>query len=79
MHKLSLTRLRANLYQVVDKVIETGEPVEIERHRKKVRIVLVETKPKLERLKKHSGTIIGNPDDIVHMDWSSEWNANQDI
>ena len=41
MHRLSLTRLRANLYNIVDQVIETGEPVEIERHNKKVMVIPV--------------------------------------
>ncbi len=35
--------------------------------------IATETKlDKLSRLKKRK-SIIGNPDDIVHMDWLSEW------
>ena len=71
--KLSLTKARADLYKIVDRVLETGVPVEIERHGRKIRIVSVRPKSKLDNLVKHPGTIIGDPDEIVHLDWSGEW------
>lgn len=68
--RLSLTQLRANIYQIVDEVIRTGESIEIERRGKIVKIVAVKSaQSKLSRLKKHPGTIIGDPEDLVHMDW----------
>jgi len=73
---ISLTKLRADLYHIVDQVIETGIPVDIERNGKKVRIVAVEKKSKLANLKPHPGTIVGNPDDFIHLDWSSEWKGD---
>jgi hypothetical protein len=47
--------------------------VEIERKGKKLRIVAVSPPSKLENLERHPGTIIGDPEDLVHMDWSAEW------
>ena len=70
---LSLTEFRANLYKIVDEVIKTGVPIEIERKGVKVRLVPEKKKSRLERLVKHPGTIKGDPESIVHMDWSSEW------
>ena len=70
---LSLTKVRADLYKIVDRVLETGNPVEIERRGKKVRIVPVRPPSKLRNLVKRPGTIVGDPEDIVHMDWSDEW------
>ena len=70
---LSLKKVRADLYKIVDKVLETGSPVVIERRGKQVCIVPVRSKSKLDNLVKSPGTIIGDPDDIVHMDWSDEW------
>ncbi len=70
---ISLTKLRGDLYKIVDQVIKTGIPIEIERGGKRVKIVLVQKKSKLANLKAHPGTIIGNPEDFVHLDWSSEW------
>lgn len=74
---ISLTKLRADLYKIVDQVIETGIPVEIERGGSKVKIVAVQKKSKLANLKVHPGTMVGNPNDFVHLDWSSEWKDKQ--
>ena len=71
--RISLTKMRSDLYKIVDRVLETGVPVEIERRGRKVRIVPVRPKSKLESLVKRPGTIVGDPDEIVHMDWSDEW------
>lgn len=76
MH-ISLTQLRANLYKVVDEVIATGKPVEIERKGVIVKLVPEYPKKKLENLVKHPGTLVGDPDEIVHMDWSAEWHEGQ--
>ena len=70
---ISLTKLRADLYKIVDQVIDTGLPVDIERNGKKVRIIALEKKSKLANIKPHPGTIVGNPDELIHLDWSSEW------
>jgi hypothetical protein len=75
--RLSLTKVRSDLYKIGGRVLETGVPVEIERRGKKVKIVPVRQKSKLDNLVKRPGTIIGNPDDIVHMDWSGEWTENR--
>lgn len=70
---LSLTQLRANLYKIVDQVIATGVPVEIERNGIKVKLVPERKRSKLDNLVKHPGTIKGDPEELVHMDWSKEW------
>lgn len=77
--KVTLTQLRADLYKIVDQLIETGVPVEIERKGHKIQIVSVESEDKLKNLKAHPGTIIGNPEDFIHMDWSSEWKEEDSI
>ena len=75
--RISLTKMRSDLYKIVDKVLETGVPVEIERRGRKVRIVPVRPKFKLESLVKRPGTIMGDPDELVHMDWSGEWTESK--
>jgi len=70
---ISLTKLRADLYKIVDQVIQSGIPVVIERNGKQVKIIPVEKKSKLSHLKAHPGTMVGNPDDFIHLDWSQEW------
>jgi len=75
--RLSLTRMRSDLYKIMDRVLDTGVPVEIERRGRKIRIVPVPPKSKLDNLIKRPGTIIGDPEEIVHIDWSGEWSEGQ--
>lgn len=68
----SATKLRQNLYQILDSVIETGQPVEIERRGQILRIVSANPPSKWERLQPH-GVIVGDPDSLVEVDWTDEW------
>ena len=74
---ISVTKLRANLYEIVDRVIETGMPVEIERKGERVRLEPAKPKSKLQKLARNPSTIVGDPEDIVHMDWSAEWSEGR--
>ena len=66
MRPISLTALRNNLFKIVDQVIQTGNPVYLERKGQRLKIVLEEKKSKLENLKPHD-CIIGDPDDLVQI------------
>jgi prevent-host-death family protein len=66
------TRLRENIFQVLDQVIETGVPVEIKRRGKVLRIVPAEPRKKLDNLQARP-YLTCDPEDIVHVDWSAEW------
>jgi antitoxin (DNA-binding transcriptional repressor) of toxin-antitoxin stability system len=70
--KLSASKLRQNLYQVLDEVLEKGTPVEIERKGKILKIVPGKSDSKLMNLEPHD-TIIGDPESIINIDWSKEW------
>jgi hypothetical protein len=74
---LTPTELRTNLYNILDQVIKTGNPVEIIRHGHILKIVADAPKSKLERLTKHPGTIKGSPEDLVHLDWYHEWDKEE--
>ena len=70
--KVTASKLRENIYGILDQALENGIPVEVVRKGKVLKIV-PETKPdKLSKLKKRK-YIIGDPEDLVHMDWLSEW------
>ncbi len=56
---ISATKLRADLYRVIDNVITSGVPVEVELRGKKVRIVPAEPRDKLANLVKRPGLIVG--------------------
>jgi hypothetical protein len=74
--RLTASKLRANVYRVLDQVLETGVPVEVERHGRRVRIVAADTRTsrtsKLTRLKRRPVLRVP-PEAIVHIDWSKEW------
>lgn len=70
---VTASELRQNIYRLLDEVVETGTPLEIKRGGHTLRVVPEETPSKLARLTPHPGTIVGDPEDLVHMDWSGEW------
>jgi len=76
---VSLTELRANLFKLVDQVIASGKPLEIERHGVSVKIVAAPQGKKLGRLKPHHNVVNGELDDIVHMDWSTNWDEDKNL
>lgn len=69
---ITASKLRQNIYRLLDTVIQTGKPLEIERKGKKLKIVPGELEDRLSKLKKRD-IINGDPEDLVHIDWSSEW------
>lgn len=73
--KVSATFLRQNIYKLLDQVLKTGDPVVVERNGKKLQIIpLTERKKrKLSDLPERDDIIVGDPEDLVHIDWSSEW------
>ncbi|MGH7897028.1 MAG: type II toxin-antitoxin system Phd/YefM family antitoxin [Candidatus Binatia bacterium] len=73
--KITASKLRENIYKILDQVLETGAPVDIERRGRRLRIVPADAPPgrKLDRLRPRPKTIAGDPEDLVHLDWSGEW------
>ena len=51
---LTATELRKNIYKLLDEILETGNPLEIERKGKRLRIFPDEPKSKLDNLKKRN-------------------------
>ena len=70
---LTASKVRADIYRLLDQVLETGVPIEIERKGRILKIVSEPPASKLTALQPHPGTIVGDPEDVVHIDWSSEW------
>ena len=65
--------IQKDLLRLLDEVVKTGTPVEIERKGKRLLISPAGKHRNLDCLEKHPDFIVGNPDDLVHIDWSSEW------
>ena len=71
---INASKLRENIYNVLDRVLRTGVPVEIQRKGKILKIVPDAGRNKLANLKKHD-VLNTDPESIVHMDWSGEWQS----
>ena len=76
---ITATKLRADLYRVIDNVIKNGVSVEVELRGKKVRIVPAEPRDKLATLVKRPGVIIGDPGRLPRVKtfdekkWRKKW------
>lgn len=77
MVPVTLTALRNQLFKIVDRIIETGIPVEIERKGHKLLIVLEEKKSKFDNLKKRN-CIAGDPDELIDLK-VGEWNEEAQL
>jgi len=64
--------LRKDIYHLLDEVLATGKALEVKRKSGTVKIIAGKFSPKMERLRKHE-CIQGDPEDLVHSDWSGEW------
>ncbi len=71
---MTATQLRANLYKTLEKALQTGEPVDIEYQGRRLKLVPERKVFNIANLRPHPGAIVGDPDDLVHIDWSSDWN-----
>ncbi len=69
---LTASKLRENVYGILDQVLETGTPVEVVRKGKVLRIVPETPAPKLARLKRRKA-YKGDADQILGIDWLKEW------
>lgn len=70
--RLTITRLRQNIYKLLDQVAKTGVPIEINRNGKTLRIIKTEEHKKIKNLRKRP-VFNCDPEDIISMDWSHEW------
>jgi hypothetical protein len=70
--RLTASRLRQDIYRILDQVLESGVPVEIERRGKVLKIVPPEESSKLDSLQRRD-YLKTDPEDVVHVDWSETW------
>ena len=73
---ITASELRQNVYRLLDQVLESGVPLEIERNGRRLRVVPVDGPSKLDRLTPHPGAAVGDLEDFVHIDWSDEWHPD---
>lgn len=76
MKIVSPTELRANIYRLLDEILATGNPLEIVKSGRRLRVVPVESVDKFDNLVRRSDVIIGDPDDLVGIEWADEVNLD---
>lgn len=69
---VSASTLRNNIYKLLDGVLTKQQPLQIERKGQILEIIPRAQGTKFSRLTKHD-CLSGDPEAIVHMDWSGEW------
>jgi len=74
MKKVTPTQLRADIYNLLDEVLKTGLPLEIQKGKKTLKIVPVDQIDKLKNLISRPEAIQGDPDDLVDINWEGEVN-----
>ena len=72
MKTITVTELRGNIYNLLDEVLNTGIPIEINKGGRKLKIMPVDKVNKLENLISRPNIIKGNPDDLVDISWEKE-------
>ena len=73
MKTVTATQLRSNLYQLLDEVLSTGIPIDINKGKKKLRIVPVDI---FDKLIPHPKAVIGDANDLVDISWENEVNLD---
>jgi hypothetical protein len=71
--RVTSTELRKDIYNILDKVLETGIPVEIVRHHQILQIVSKKRPARLKKLKPIPHLINGDITELDNIDWSKEW------
>jgi len=70
--RITASKLREDVYRILDEAIATGSPVEVMRKGTILRIVPDKRASKLARLRKRAG-FEGDADEIIGIDWSKHW------
>ena len=65
--------LRKDIYRLLDQVAAGGEPLLIKRKGKLLKVSVEQPADKWSQLGARKCTN-GDPEDLVHVDWSAEWN-----
>jgi hypothetical protein len=72
MKTITPTQLRADIYNLLEEVLNTGLPLEIKKGDKKLRIVPVDKVDKLKNLISRPDVVQGNPDELAEINWVDE-------
>lgn len=67
------TDFRKDLFNLLDSILVSGKVLEINRNGHIFKVIPPKKRSKLDRLIAHPDAVVGNSDDFIDIDWSSEW------
>lgn len=70
MKTVTITELRRDIYNLLDEVLETGMPLEVNRGGKVLRVIAKEPVDRFANLVERPMALVGDPDDLVHIEWA---------
>jgi len=74
------TQFRSQMYSILAKVLDTGQPFDIDLKGKRFRIIpLDRIGGKLARIKPHPQALNCPPDELLGLDWSDTWTGEQTL
>jgi prevent-host-death family protein len=76
MKTVTPTELRADIYNLLDEVLDTGIPLEIKKANRRLIIMPVAKVDKLQNLVTRPEVIQGDPEDLVNISWETEVNLD---
>ena len=76
MKTITPTELRGNIYQILDDILNTGVPIQINKGDRKLVIAPIESIDKLQNLRKRKNVVKGDLEDLVHITWDKEVNLD---
>jgi len=79
--RVTATKLRQNVYAILDEVLEKGIPVEVERKGRILKIVPERKKDIWERLAALPEVVVGDPKDLESLEvkWLDHWREPQNL
>ena len=70
--RYTASKLREDIYKILDKVLESGNSIEILRKGKTLRIIPDQKSSLFKRVKKRDW-VVGGSEELMNLDWSDTW------
>lgn len=76
---VTASQLRQDIYRLIDQVLATGQPLEIERKGQRLRLIADQPVSRLARIRGNPAAIVGDPEELVTLPGVGEWDAGRAI
>lgn len=70
---VNASQLRKDVYRLLDRVLATGQPLEVIRNGRLLRIVPATGASRLDRVPVKADLVTGDPGDLADLDWTDTW------